>query len=484
MPAPLSYLLGLAIIAAAAWGVLRKMDVRMVLLLAAFALSGVAQAAGRAGAGPAGILQKFFATLTAAEYVIPICCAMGFAFVLKHTLCDQHLVHLLVNPLRKVRPLLVPGAVVVGFLVNIPIISQTSAAVAIGSVLIPILLAARVSRPTAGAALLLGASVGGELLNQGAPEFRTVGSELAALQLPVPSGSDMVRTALPFVLLQLTVATLCFWFLSRRAEAAAQKEDARAEAIEPPGPDLLRINPFKAAVPILPLVLLFLAAPPLSLIHVPVEWLVGAKETASLLQKSVGAHHEIRFANAVQEAFDSRLIGLAMLVGTVIAALTDRTKAAGSARAFFEGAGYAFANVISIIVVAATFGEGVKMLGLAEPLGALILRVPHLLQPLAGFLPMAFGAVSGSGMAATQSLYDFFARPAVAVGANPEPVGALVALGAAAGRTMSPVAAVTLMCASLTETEPAQLVRRVAPPLMIGIAVVVLFAMISAGVHR
>ena len=43
--------------------------------------------------------------------------------------CDQHLVHLLVEPLRRVRIFLIPGAVLVGFLVNIPVISQTSTAV-------------------------------------------------------------------------------------------------------------------------------------------------------------------------------------------------------------------------------------------------------------------------------------------------------------------------------------------------------------------
>jgi C4-dicarboxylate transporter len=43
---------------------------------------------------------------------------------------------------------------------------------------------------------------------------------------------------------------------------------------------------------------------------------------------------------------------------------------------------------------------------------------------------------------------------------------------AAAGRTMSPVAAVVLM-AKLTNTEPLAVVRRVALPLLAGIAAVV-----------
>ena len=46
--------------------------------------------------------------------------------------------------------------------------------------LVPLLLAARVSPVTTGAALLLGSSIGGELLNPGAPELRTVSSAAGA----------------------------------------------------------------------------------------------------------------------------------------------------------------------------------------------------------------------------------------------------------------------------------------------------------------
>jgi DcuC family C4-dicarboxylate transporter len=53
----------------------------------------------------------------------------------------------------------------------------------------------------------------------------------------------------------------------------------------------------------------------------------------------------------------------------------------------------------------------------------------------------------------------------------------VVSIGAAAGRTMSPVAAVTLMCAALTESNPFQVIRRVAWPLLAGMAVVLVLAM-------
>lgn len=475
--------LGLVVIAAAVYAVVQRIDVRLALLLAALAL-------GVLGRNVPAIVQKFFSTLVAPEFLIPICSAMGFAYVLRHTGCDQHLVHLLVHPLRRARIFLIPGTVLVGFNVNIPIISQASATMAIGPVLVPLLLAARISPITAGAALLLGASLGGDLLNQGAPEFRSIVKETTALGVPL-DGAQCVQAVLPLLLLHLLVATTVFWALSVRAEAATGASATGASAItgaaEPAVADLpdvdnpdFKVNLFKAAVPCVPLVLLFLVAKPLELVRVPVEWLVGAKEPAGLLQQASGFLKEPRLAAAVHDTFDSRLIGAAMLVGVVVAAFAERRALLGVAGAFFEGTGYAFANIISVIVAASCFGEGVKQIGLDTLIGQVMAHWPAVLLPAAGFLPLGFGAVCGSGMATTQSLCGFFIAPGVRLGLAPAHVGAVVALGASAGRTMSLVAAVTLMCATLTKTNPAQLVKRVAIPLLVGMVVVVIAAIVLA----
>src|SRR5262249_32458329 len=149
----------------------RRVDVRLALLSAAVVLGLLA------GDLPA-IVRTFFATLCSEKFVVPIGTALGFPQVLRRTGWGQRFGPLFVRPLRRVRPLLIPGTVVVGFLVNLPVVSQTSTAVAIGPVLVPLLLAARISPLTTGAALLLGTSLGGELLNPGAPEVGTISSVL------------------------------------------------------------------------------------------------------------------------------------------------------------------------------------------------------------------------------------------------------------------------------------------------------------------
>jgi DcuC family C4-dicarboxylate transporter len=429
--------------------------------------------------------------------------------------------------------------VLIGFLVNIPVVSQTSTAVTLGAVAIPLLLAARIPPLTVGAALLLGSSIGGELLNPGAPELRTTveESEKAARQLHKPSpgltGAGVVARIAPLNFLGLGVATVVFCALSarRRGHEGAAQDDAGGQGVlctpysvlsasspspsstplpndekreapptAPQGPPF-KVNLVMALIPLLPLALLFLTAPPLRAVRVPPGWLVelpppspadavsalavappaGFPTTLSWpgLASNLGPP-EARLSARARGLFDSRLIGMAMLIGVVAAALTVWRKAPGIAGAFFEGAGYGFTHIISLIVAATCFGKGVEAIGLASMLGGLIEQVPWLLLPAAGAVPLGFAVLCGSGMATTQSLFPFFAVPALRLGIDPGLVGAVVSLAAAAGRTMSPVAAVTLMSGELTGTNPLELARRVALPLLAGVAAVVIAAIFVA----
>ncbi|HUR55486.1 MAG TPA: C4-dicarboxylate transporter DcuC [Gemmataceae bacterium] len=440
-------LVAAAVVVAAIVLVVKGWDVRLVLLTAALAIASVSGESKNVAA----VVREFLGTFSNEKFVVPICTAMGFAYVLRHTGCERHLVLLLVKPLRRVRWLLVPGVIAVGFVVNIPVISQTSTAVCIGPVVVPLMRAAGYSMPTIGACLLLGASVGGELLNPGAPELLTVFDKTG-----VPTTTQARVYLPPLVFTQLVVSMLVFWAMSvwwERKDASG-----RAGGVSPPveSDPAEGINYLKALVPLVPLALLFAGGPPLNWFHVPDEWVVKPEQKAQ---------------------YSSRLIGLAMLVGVLVAMAVTPGQARGCVKQFFDGAGYGFANIVSLIVTANCFGVAIKDAGLARALGELIDAFPNLMQPLAAFVPLAFAAVSGSGMASTQSLYGFFHDPALALGLDPVSVGAMVSLGSAAGRTMSPVAAVVLMCATLTGTNPFTLAKRVAVPLLVGIAVVVVLRM-------
>jgi C4-dicarboxylate transporter, DcuC family len=442
---------GVVVLGLALVGISRRLDVRLVLFVAALVLAALANAL------PA-ILQTFLSTFSREQFVLPICSAMGFAYVLRQTGCDQHLVHLLAGPVRSLRLFLIPGTVLIGFLVNIPIISQAGTAVTIGPVLIPLLQAARLSPTTIGAALLLGSSLGGELFNPGAIEWQTLTEKLGAN--PV----EGIRRVAPYLLLHLGVTTGLFWLLSVRAEWRRQREEPAS--LGPPANPVeeapFRVNWLKAAVPLVPVVLLFLAGPPLRWLEVDRSWLIGPKEPLEMRT-------------------ESRLIGAAMLLGSILAALVSPRRAAATTQAFFEGAGYAFTRIISVIVVANCFGKAMEAIGLPDVFGRLIKQVHVLLVPCALLLPLLFALLCGSGFASTQSLLGLLTAPAEELHVDPITIGALVSLGSAAGRTFSPVAAVVLVCSTLAGANPLSMVRRVAIPVLTGVLAVLMVYLLWAG---
>jgi DcuC family C4-dicarboxylate transporter len=439
---------GLVLIALAIYAIVRQIDVRLVLFATALALGGLA---GQVDV----ILRKFLATFCDEKFVIPICTAMGFSYVLRRTGCDQHLVRLLVRPLLRVRFLLVPGTIVVGFLVNMPVVSQTSTAVSIGPVIIPILQAAQAEAPVIGGAILLGSSIGGELFNPGAPELRTtiVESKKAADDLGYPSdvytSEHCVRRIRPLNLLGLVVATAVYCWITRRRWKKPDPGVVPEAAVD------LRVNYLKAIVPIFPLVFLYLTAPG-----------IGPFQLDPHLLGNLAGQ------------FETRLIGLAMLLGAGLAVLTEPREIRHVAEAFFQGAGYGFANIVSLIVTANCFGESLKLIGIDAILGSHIGQSSYALLTIAGLASFGFAFLSGSGMATVQSIFGFFAKPAVLMNIDPTHVGAVCSIAAAAGRTASPVSAVTLMTAQLTETKPFELVRLVLPPLLVAAAAMIAASML------
>ena len=134
---------------------LRGLDVRQVLSVTALLLAAL-------GGDLRPVVREFLGTFSNEKFVVPICTALGFAYVLRLTECERHLVLLLVKPLRYFRWLLVPGVVLVGFLINIPVISQTSTAICLAPVVMPLMRSSGYSMATIGSCLLLGASLGGE----------------------------------------------------------------------------------------------------------------------------------------------------------------------------------------------------------------------------------------------------------------------------------------------------------------------------------
>lgn len=408
-------------------------DIRLVLLVAALPLFAATGTLPR-------MLGKMVAELANPATVVPIGAAVGFAFVLRTTACDRHLVELLLMPIRRVRPLLVPGGIAAGYLINTTIVSQAGTASVLGPILLPLLRAGGLGPAEAGAVLLLGSSMGGELFNPGAVEMRKL-ADLTGLPGPV-----LVSRSAGLNLTACSVALVTFWILTLRRRRPTS--EPIADPVDDKGPSpAFRVNPFKAMVPVLPLAILLGAA------------LLGSRSPLRAIE-------------------GPPLILAAMLIGVVAAGVASPRAVRSLASAFFEGAGYAYHHVISLIVAASTFAEGVRLSGLIAVVIRAIGGWPDVAMIVGAVAPWGLAVVSGTGIAPAVAIMEFFVPAAGSMGLDPVRLGTVSALGAHFGRTMSPAAAVVMVSSTLAGARSIELIRHVAPPLLAGGVVLIAAALL------
>jgi DcuC family C4-dicarboxylate transporter len=303
----------------------------------------------------------------------------------------------------------------------------------------------------AGAALVLGASFGGDLLNPGAQDVQALA---AATGLPARAVSDRVR---PAGLVGLLVAAVTFTLRNRRPDppSGGALGPVAAPTVATPVPSP-RLNPAKAVVPLVPVMLLLLAYAGWT----PLAWLLRPPP-GDQWRPLAGALPVVR----------------AMLIGTLLAAALGWRDVQRVIRDLFQGMGAAYGDVISLTIAAQCFGAGIAAIGLGEVLLKLLGGSPWALAALAIGFPWGLSALSGSGSGPVLAFAQTFLAP---LGPRPNSVllGALACLAAAFGRTMSPVSAVVIYGSGLVGVSPLALVQRLLPALLAGAAMALVTALV------
>ena len=100
--------------------------------------------------------------------------------------------------------------------------SQASTAAALGPILVPLLLASGRPPAVAGAALVLGASFGGDLLNPGAQDIQAVAGSAGL------SAAALSARVIPASLTGILVATVVFTLLNRRRSGPGRTTPPRS----------------------------------------------------------------------------------------------------------------------------------------------------------------------------------------------------------------------------------------------------------------
>lgn len=415
----------------------RRVDVRLVLLGAGLMLCVLA--------GTPLLAADTFTRGMVTAMVAPICASMGFAAVIARTGCDAELVRLLLAPLSKVRALALPGGILAAYVVNLAIPSQASTAASLGPILIPLLTAAGFDVAVSGAALILGASFGGDLLNPGAQDVQSIAGVASV------SSADISTLVVPASLAGIAAAATAFALFNRPSAPVAPRARTGMDgdgAIESAAGAAPRVNVLKALVPVLPVTMLLLAYAGWE----PMRWLVTIPE-GDAWKPLTGALPVVR----------------AMLLGTVVAGALAWRDVRSIARSLFEGMGHAYGSIISLTITAQVFGAGVAAAGIADALLRLA-SGSSALALLSTAFPWALSVLSGSGSGPILAYAQTFLA---SHGADPHLArnAALACLGGAFGRTLSPVSAVVVYSSGLVDRSPLVVLRLVLVPLLIGAAV-------------
>lgn len=355
-----------------------------------------------------------------------IVAVMGFAMVMKVTQCDQHLIQSLIRPLRKAGPLLIPGATMVTFFINTSITSSAGCSAAVGSILIPIMLAAGVHPAIAAAAIYAGTY--GAILNPGYAQVALV-SEIAKV-----SNMEVVANHfMPMLACGLIGAFSLYVVAYVRKENKGYVLPAEMQVA-----DDFKVHPIKALVPLIPLVLLIL----------------GNFQIVPVLKQLAISH--------------------AMIIGCICAFLVTRVSPQKISKEFWHGAGDSFGHVFGIIICALVFVSGLKAIGAIDALTSLMVNSHDLAKISSAVGPFILGVVSGSGDAAAVAFNRAVTAEAASFGLSAIDMGSVAAIAGALGRSMSPIAGGMIICSAFAGCSPMEAAKRNAPGMVIACVVLVL----------
>ncbi len=407
--------------------IIRGAEVRLALLCAGAVL---AVASGK----PNDWFDAFSISMVQAGLVTVILPAVGFTAVIRMGECDKHLIRALVRPLRRLHVVIVPAAMLVTVLVAIAISSAAAVTAAVGVVLIPALIALGVHPAMAAAALIGG--TWGAAFSPASPHPALIGD---MAKMPV---MDVITSHLHASLPALIVYMVLLYGVARvLGEDRGWTGSAAADNMDE------KVNPLKALMPLLPLLLLIGGLPQFGLV-------------SGFLPKGVSVLQ-------------------AMVVGTVVTCFVAQLSPGRASKAFFDGMGEAYAGVMGIIIAAGVFIAGLTTLGVVDHIIE-ALKAAKSVAPIAGMVgPFGIAVLSGSGDAAAIAFNKAMLPHAEALGMTKVALGNIAWIGSALGRGMSPVAAATAIAAGYAAVPVFEIAKRTAIPALVTAVVVVVLMSLS-----
>ncbi|PQL20945.1 C4-dicarboxylate ABC transporter [Veillonella denticariosi JCM 15641] len=409
---------GIIIVVATFIAIIKQFETRLVLFLSGLLMCFIG---GNIAAGTTAFVKE----LTNAGLVPTICTVLGFSYVMEYTKCTEHMVYFISAGLKRMTKIIIPGAVIITFLINIALPTAAGCAAAVGALLIPALIRSGVHPAMAGSAVFLG--TWGSSLSPGLM-FNPQVAQLA--------GTDVMTVIASFTMqavVGLVVAAILLNIV------AIVKKEHTGYVLESHSEDSkeFKVNYLYAIIPIIPLVLLVL----------------GSKQVAVIPEISVP---------------------VSMLIGTAIGIVAVRPNVTDAVKKFFRGTGDGMCDVVGLMAAAACFTAGMQHIGLTSALIDGMKNSQQIAQIGAAFGPFLLAVISGSGNAAALAFNGAVTPHAADFGYGIMELGSMAQLGAGIGRSMSPVAGAGIIIAGLAGINPMELAKRNAVPCVAATVVIML----------
>ncbi|MGN1150151.1 MAG: C4-dicarboxylate transporter DcuC, partial [Sutterella sp.] len=353
--------IGLAIVIVTFWLIYKNYEARLVLVISGVVMALIGQFVCGSAVTLETAVNAFVKQLVNGGLVPTITTVMGFGYVMTYTKCSDHLVNALVRPLTHVPAIVIPGAVLITWVLNIILPSAAGIAAAVGVLLIPALIALKVRPVMAAAAVFLG--TWGSVVSPGLmfnPQIASIAfkaKEIPAADAMIVIMQEALPCAIGAVVAALLLAVICFFL--KEGVGSVKDAEEKAGAAED-----FKINPFYAMVPVLPLFLLVIAS------------------------KQVGWLPTKTFS-----------VPVCMLIGTavgIVVGIINKQKVGDCSKKFCRGAGDGFCDVVILIAAAALFASGMKSIGLTGALVDAMKGSQSVAMFAAAAGPFTMAAISGS----------------------------------------------------------------------------------------
>lgn len=423
---------GVIVILGVAYFLIKQKETRLVLLGAGFLLCFLS-------VNPMDAFAAFEKSMTTAGLIKTILSVMGFAYVMKLTKCDAHLVNLLVGSLSNIRMFIVPGVVVVTAVINIALSSAAGVSAAVGAIMIPLMISMGVHPAVAGAAVMGGTF--GSMFSPGLAHNAYIATELVGDNNVMAVIGTHWQASLAAVLIGAVSLTI---FAVMRKEVSGYVPDAAHKVA-----DLEKPNGFYAVIPMIPVVLLAFSA------------LISSPQGPAWGKTVLG----------YIPWFTSLSVPAAMLIGAFLGLAATRSNPTAVTKEFFKGMGEAYGSVMGIIIAAGVFVAGIQSVGLVDVLINALKNSESLAKYAAAYGPFFLAVITGSGDAATLAFNGAVTPHAEQFGMGVVQMGSLATLGGCLGRTMSPLAGAAIVCAGIAGVNPLEIAKRQAPGMIIAVTV-------------